>query len=96
MDQERLIAKWLKDDLSAEEQKEFEQLEDFDLNTKIIEGAKQFKAGHFSKAHSYEAFKANLVNSKPATKVIQLSTYGVFLRIAAVVVLALGVYFYLF
>lgn len=93
MNKDKLIEKWLKNELTLAEQKEFEQLEDFHLNREIIEGSKKFKASHFSKPSRYEEFKAQLNASSKPTKIIRLNT---FMRIAAAVVISLGVYFAFF
>lgn len=96
MDKEKLIAKWLNGELSADEQRQFEQLEDFDLNEKIIAGAEQFKASHFSKARSYTAFKEDLSKKSKTSQVIRLNGYRTLLRIAAMIAITLGVYFTFF
>ena len=44
MDKDRLIEKWLKDELTDAEMETFKQLDDYELNVAIIENAKHFKA----------------------------------------------------
>ncbi len=95
MDQEELIKKWLSDELSQAEAAEFKSFDDYDLNTEILEGAKQFKAPEFSVEDSYEVLKSKLnTTEKPQEKpVIKLNTFRTLSRIAAIFVIGLGVYF---
>ena len=93
MDKDYLIEKWLKDDLTGEERKAFEALEDYDLNTAIIDNAKHFKASHFSEAVDYETFKKRLPTKKSNSPVRWMTP---FMRIAAVLVVGLGLYFLFF
>jgi len=64
MEQDELIKKWLSDELSQAEAKEFKDLEDYSLNKEILEGAQQFKAPEFSTAENFEALKSKLNTSK--------------------------------
>lgn len=90
METDKLIEKWLRNELTTEELTQFEQLDDFSLNTKIIEGAKAFKASQFSKPPSIDKFQKNLV---APSKVIPLNPIKFFSRIAAILIVAIGVYF---
>ena len=94
MDKEKLLEKWLNNDLTSAELKEFEQLDDFNLNNEIIEGAKSFKASHFSSPASFSEFKTKLKNEE--RPVIQLSAIKMLTRIAAIFVIGIGVYFAFF
>ena len=60
MDKDYLIKKWLANDLTEEELKAFELLEDHDLHTEIIESAHYFKASHFSKVAEFEKLEDRL------------------------------------
>jgi ferric-dicitrate binding protein FerR (iron transport regulator) len=94
MDKEELLKKWLSDDLTDIELKEFKKLDDYNLNTEIIESAQYFKASHFSTVKGYDNLKSKL---KPKnTPVIKLQSYKVLFRIAALFVISLGVYFTFF
>ena len=95
MDKDELLKKWLSDDLTDAELREFKQSDDFDINNQIIEDAQLFKASHFSKAKSYNEFKANLDRSID-TPVRKLPVFNVLYRVAAIFVIALGVYFTFF
>ncbi|MDC8003813.1 FecR domain-containing protein [Aureisphaera galaxeae] len=93
MDKDYIIEKWLRDDLTPEERKAFEALDDFDLNTAIVENAKHFKASHFSEPADYETFKKRLPSKKSSGKVRFMTP---FMRIAAMLVVGLGIYFLFF
>ncbi|GAB5400009.1 MAG: FecR domain-containing protein [Aureisphaera sp.] len=93
MDKDYLIEKWLKDDLTPEERKAFEALDDHDLNTAIIENAAHFKASHFSEVPDFDTFKKGLPSKKSNKPVRYMSPL---MRIAAVLVIGLGLYFLFF
>lgn len=94
MKKEDLIKKWLNDELTPAEKNTFEQGDDFALNHAIIEGAKQFKASSFSEPKTFEDFQASYQKEKSNVK--QLNWFKPLLRIASVIVVALGLYFTLF
>ena len=94
MDKDYLIKKWLADELSDAEREEFKKLDDYDLNLDILENAKYFKASHYSTVSSFDEFKKNLKNKN--TPIIQLNSYKVLFRIAALLVISLSVYFVFF
>lgn len=94
MDKEYLIKKWLKDDLSDAEKLAFENLDDVALNQYIIDNANSFKASHFYKLEDFSTFKAQYNTSKKGVK--KLHWYKPLLKIASVIVIALGVYFTFF
>ena len=94
MEEEYLIKKWLADELSDAEREEFKKLDDYDLNLEILENAKYFKASHFSSVKSYNNYKKDLKDKK--IPVIKLSNYKVLLRIAALFVISLSIYFAFF
>ncbi len=93
MDKDYLIEKWLKDELTAEEKNAFEALDDFELNQAIIENAQHFKASHFSEPVDFETFKKSLPSKKQTTPVRWMTP---FMRIAALLVVGLGIYFLFF
>jgi len=94
MDKDYLIEKWLADKLTDHEMESFMKLDDHDLNLEILENAKYFKASHFSSVKSYDDFKKNLKSKN--TPVINLSSYKVLFRIAALLVISISVYFAFF
>jgi ferric-dicitrate binding protein FerR (iron transport regulator) len=94
MDKEKLLEKWLVNELTEAELNEFKKLKDFNLNTEIIEGAKQFKASQFSTVKSFDELKENL--TKTETPIFKLNIYKVLFRVAAMLVVSLGIYFSFF
>ena len=93
MEKEYLIKKWLANDLTEDELKAFESMEDHALHTQIIADASYFKASHFSKAESFEKLESRLPKEVPVRK---LNWIKPLLRIAGVFVVGIGVYFLLF
>ena len=94
MDKETLIKKWLNDELSPAEKQAFEQGEDFAFYQAIIDNASHFKASNVSEPESFQEFQSAYQDK--TTSVRSLRKYGSLLRIAAVLVIAFGVYFALF
>jgi ferric-dicitrate binding protein FerR (iron transport regulator) len=93
MEKEYLIKKWLANDLTEDELKAFELLEDHDLHTQIIANAPYFKASHFSKAESFEKLEARLPQETPVQK---MSWIRPLMRLAGAFVVGLGIYYLLF
>ncbi|MBJ2174175.1 FecR family protein [Aureibaculum sp. A20] len=95
MNQEELLKKWLSNDLTDAELKEFERSEDYVLHTEIIEGAQQFKASNFTKTRSFNEFKA-IRDGQKKSKVVRLSTRKILMRVAAILIISLGLFFAFF
>ena len=95
MEKDELLRKWLSGKLTKAEQEAFEKLDEYQLNRDILEGAMRFKASHFSKPRSFDAFKEAIHENK-SVKVKQLIPYKKLARIAAVMVISLGLYFIIF
>ena len=93
MDKDYLIKKWLANDLTEEELKAFELLEDHDLHTEIIESAHYFKASHFSKVAEFEKLEDRLSDENQVRK---LNRMRPLLRIAGIFVIGFGIYFLFF
>ena len=94
MDKEKLLEKWLVDELTDAELNEFKKLDDFKLNTEIIQGAKHFKASHFSTVKNFDDLKKDLL--KKETPIFKLNKYKVLFRIAAMLVVSISIYFLFF
>ncbi|WP_242205150.1 FecR family protein [Aestuariivivens insulae] len=94
MDKDYLIEKWLKGDLTASEREAFDRLDDAEFNNYIVDTAKRFKADQFSEADDFTRFK-HQYNSKKSLGKKWFSGYYL-LKIASIVVIALGVYFTFF
>ncbi|MEY8849625.1 FecR family protein [Psychroserpens sp. XS_ASV72] len=94
MKKDELIEKWLKNELSAEEKKAFQQLDDADFNSFIVDYAQHFKASNHTQLNDFETFKARYENHKKPVR--KLHWFNPLLKIASVIVVALGLYFTLF
>lgn len=94
MNKEDLIEKWLKDELTNAEMEAFKQLEGYELNMAIIENAKHFKASEIATVEDFDAFKKRYYARKTLLK--KTNWLNQLLKIAAVLVIALGVYFTVF
>ncbi|NNF74688.1 MAG: FecR family protein [Flavobacteriaceae bacterium] len=94
MKQDELLNKWLNGELNDAEWAEFKRRSDYDLNSGIIETAAEFKAGHFSKPEDFKSFKATYNQHKDYQP--SLSYFKYVLRVAAILVIGLGIYFTLF
>ena len=99
MKKEDLTYKWLNDELTQDELTNFKALEDYDLNVKIVDNAKNFKTSHFYTTESFDTFKSKLnkvTEVKKETPVFKLNSYKNLYRIAAMLVIGLGLYFTMF
>ncbi|QIE59717.1 DUF4974 domain-containing protein [Rasiella rasia] len=91
MEKDYLIAKWLKNELTEDEQNQFNELEDASLNRAIIDNAQNFKAAHFSTPKDFRTLEKRI--AAQATPVRKLSWKRTLLQIASVVVLGFAVYY---
>ncbi|RRQ49271.1 DUF4974 domain-containing protein [Maribacter algicola] len=93
--QENYLAKWLNNELSESELEEFKKSEEFATYQRIAETSKELRAPQFDSNKAWERLQESKSNQE-ATKVISLSPFKAFLRVAAVVaVLLAGAYFYI-
>lgn len=90
MDEDYKLAKWLNNELTAEELAEFKQNPDFTLYEKIKENSARLKTPAFDQ----DKMLSNVVATKKARKVVKLQQNW-FVRIAAVLVIALGLSFFI-
>ena len=90
MDEDYKLAKWLNNELTAEELAEFKQNSDFALYEKIKENSARLKTPEFDQDKMLNA----VVSTKKATKVIKLQQKW-FVRIAAVLVIGIGLSFFI-
>jgi ferric-dicitrate binding protein FerR (iron transport regulator) len=89
MNREELIRKWLDHNLNSEEQKAFEQLEEYKDLVQLDGALQSFKSPEFSVDKNYE-----ILNAKLKTKRSSQSWYKPILKIAAILALCFGVYYY--
>ena len=68
MDKNKLLRKWLNNDLNSEELEVFKTLEDYEDNVEILEAAKQFKASNVSDISDFESFKAYYDTERSSVK----------------------------
>lgn len=90
MKEDYKLAKWLNNELSAAELKEFEESSEFALYEKIKETSSRLKTPDFDDAK----ILANVIAAKKAPKVVALNQNW-FMKVAAVVVLSLGLAFFI-
>lgn len=88
MEENYTLAKWLNNELEGEELKSFEASEDFAVYQKIKNYSAQLQTPDFDEQ---KMFQKILKQPKASSKVVAINTW--FLRIAAVVVLSLGITF---
>lgn len=86
MKKELLIKKWLLEDLTSEERKEFEAFEDFQLHQRIIDSAQYFKASEVSEIKTYLEFSKQTKNKETTSY-----WYKPFLKIAAALICIVGI-----
>ncbi|MBP2830624.1 FecR family protein [Aquimarina sp. U1-2] len=90
MNQENLIKKWLSDDLTEEEQIAFRQSKDYNLHSRIVNGAKQFSCSKHSEIPDFTTFYSNALRNKTSVSKKQLR-YSTLLRLAAMIVILFGI-----
>ncbi len=90
MDEDYKLAKWLNNELTAEELAEFKKSPDFALYEKIKENSARLKTPAFDE----DKMLSNVVAAKKETKVVKLQQNW-FAPIAAVLVIAFGLSFFI-
>lgn len=88
MEENYTLAKWLNDELEGEELKSFENSEDFEVYQKIKAYSSQLQTPDFNEQKMLQ----NVLSQKKTTaKVVSINTW--LFRVAAIVVLSLGITF---
>ena len=90
MERELLIKKWLDNDLNANELEAFKKLEDYEALVKLSDSVKHFKAEDFDRNKELNSVLQK-INSHKAPK---NSWVKPLLRIAAILVISVGVYYF--
>ena len=90
MEKEYLIKKWLDNDLSPEEWLAFRSLEDYESLTKLSKYTQRFSPPE----SRYEDALSAIDRKIASKKVVTIDWYKPLLRVAAVVAICFGVYFY--
>jgi len=94
MNEENKLARWLDNQMSEEELRAFQLSPEFETYSKIKEFSAQLKTPDMNMDATYAAIVAKRNTVKPAARTIRLQPWlG---RIAAVLVLALGITFFLY
>ncbi|APY09054.1 anti-sigma factor [Winogradskyella sp. J14-2] len=88
MTREELIQKWLDHNLNSEEQRAFEQLEDYKDLMQLDKALNAFKSPEFSVDKNYQALRPSLKNKSTQ------SWHKPLLKVAAVVAICFSVYYY--
>lgn len=92
--QENYLAKWLTNELTEAELEEFKKSKEYATYQRIADTSKDLKAPEFDSNLAWQQLQ-NLKGPQDSTKVITLSPFKAFLRVAAVIaVLLTGAYFY--
>ena len=91
MDRESLILKWLNNDLNDEELKAFQALEDYDDLVRLQNSLQGFKADSFDKSKEFDALNEAISAQKTSKKSAWMSP---FLRVAAILAICFGLYYY--
>ena len=89
MDKDTYIRKWVEGSLTEEERNNFERTEDFKSLAKIDSAMSNFSAPPFDVVAEYEK-----INRARNRQIIRFTSLGPILKLAAVLILAVGAYFY--
>lgn len=92
MDKEILLTKWLDGELSDTELTLLKQLPEYPSYKKLYENAAFFKSPVLNKEKQYINFKTRLKKEKKPASNLNAS-FKIFMRIAAILVVGLGLYF---
>ncbi|RIA08348.1 FecR family protein [Flavobacteriaceae bacterium MAR_2010_72] len=95
MNQDDLLKKWLNNTLSEAEETAFKQQSDYTINLDILESARYFKASDVSSVDDFNTFKQQYLERKSVAGNKRL-WWSPIIKIAAVFVVALGIYFSFF
>ncbi len=91
MNREDLIKKWLDNNLNADELIAFKKLKDYDAIVKLSNATKHFKAPEYNTSEELNLIQSKLKTSKNVKKPNFIKPL---LRIAAILVITFGLYFY--
>ncbi|WP_298534270.1 FecR family protein [uncultured Algibacter sp.] len=90
MNREELISKWLDNDLSNQELEAFKQLDDYDELIKLNHSLKAFKADEYNTSKELEGVLTTVKNKKQSSR----QWLKPFMRIAAILAVCFGLYYY--
>lgn len=90
MEREELILKWLNNDLTAPELEAFKQLKDYEALTTLNSHLQGFKPNNYNVSEELDTLLKTIETRKKAKK----NWLPIMLRVAAVVVVCLGIFYY--
>lgn len=90
MNRETLISKWLNDDLNDQELEAFKNLEDYDDLVKLNSNLQTFKGQDYDTSKELEHLLSTIKNSKKQS----IFWFKPFIRIAAILAICFGLYYY--
>lgn len=90
MEREELILKWLNNDLTAPELEAFKQLKDYEALTTLNSHLQGFKPYNYNVSEELDTLLKTIETRKKAKK----NWFPIMLRVAAVVVVCLGIFYY--
>lgn len=90
MEREELILKWLNNDLTAPELEAFKQLKDYEALTTLNSHLQGFKPNNYNISEELDTLLKTIETRKKAKK----NWFPIMLRVAAVVVVCLGIFYY--
>ena len=93
MNDKEYIEKWLNGTLSNEEKLLFEKTEAYTTLFKLSQGIKSFEAPGYNVQHEYARLQSK-INSTPKAQHVSISWMKPLLRVAAILTVFVGVYFY--
>lgn len=91
MNREKLISKWLNNDLNDQELQAFKALEDYDDLVKLNNNLQEFKADDFNTQTELEKVLTTIKSKKSQPKTSWVKT---FMRVAAILVVGFSLYYY--
>ncbi|MGB5237013.1 MAG: FecR domain-containing protein [Flavobacteriaceae bacterium] len=94
MEKDYLIDKWLNEGLTDSEMETFRKRDDYDELVTILENAKLFKASEFSNVDNFDSLKSKMEARKKMPQGI--SWVKPLLRMAAVLMVGIGLFYLLF
>ncbi len=91
MDREKLISKWLDNDLSDQELQAFKALEDYDDLVRLNDSLQDFKADDYNTSTALEQVLSSIKTKTPQPTTLWIKP---FLRVAALLVICFSLYYY--
>jgi len=94
MNREKLISKWLDNDLNDQELEAFKRLEDYDDLVKLSNNLQAFKADDYETSNELENVLSVIKSKKALTNKKEAHWFKTFMRVAAILAICFGLYYY--